>query len=148
MKLIEGKTYYNKPWYNSYRCMMSRCYREKDASYKYYGGRGIAVCEEWHNVENFEKWVEENPYFCGATIDRIDTNGNYEPKNCRWSTMAEQCKNRRNSILIKHNGETHNLAEWAKITGLKTSTLKSRYWRGDRGERLFEGKRYKNGTVN
>lgn len=143
MRLIEGKTYYNKPWYNSWRGMMSRCYREKDISYKSYGGRGIKVCEEWHCVEGFEKWVEANPYFKGATIDRIDTDGNYEPQNCRWATHFEQCKNRRNSILIEYGGEVHNITEWAQITGINRSTLNNRYWRGDRGERLFEGRRYK-----
>lgn len=77
MRLIKGKSFYTKPWYNSYRGMFSRCYRQKDASYKHYGGRGIVVCDEWHDIEKFEKWVNENPYFDGATIDRIDTNGNY-----------------------------------------------------------------------
>lgn len=143
MRLIKGRTFYKKPWYNSYRCMMSRCYREKDVSYPFYGGRGIKVCDAWHDIEAFEAWVEEHPYFNGATIDRIDTNGDYEPSNCKWSTMHEQCKNRRNSIIIKHNGESHNITEWAKITGINRSTINSRYWRGDRGERLFEGRRYK-----
>ena len=137
MRLIKGKTYYNKPWYNSYRCMMSRCYRKKDASYKSYGGRGIAVCEEWHDISVFEKWVNEHPYFEGATLDRIDSNGNYEPSNCRWATMFEQCQNRRNSVLIEYNGERHSLSEWANITGINRSTLSNRYWRGDNGERLF-----------
>lgn len=45
MRLIKGQTFYKKPWYNSYRCMHSRCYRTKDPSYKYYGGRGIKVCD-------------------------------------------------------------------------------------------------------
>ena len=123
--------------------MMSRCYRQKDASYKYYGGRGITVFPDWHNIENFEKWVEQNPFFKGATIDRINTDGNYEPDNCRWATMSEQDKNRRNSILIEYNGEVHSITEWAKITGLKRSTINNRYYRGDRGDRLFEKVRYK-----
>lgn len=138
-RLIIGKTYYTKPWYNSYRAMMSRCYRENDASYLFYGGRGIKVCEEWHDIRNFERWEKENPYFIGATIDRIDSNGNYEPNNCRWATMFEQCKNRRNSILIEMNGEIHNITEWSKITGINRSTLNNRYWRGERGEKLFKG---------
>lgn len=143
MRLIKGRTFYKKPWYNSYRAMMSRCYRQKDVSYPFYGGRGIKVCDAWHDIEVFEVWVEEHPYFKGATIDRIDTNGDYEPSNCKWSTMHEQCKNRRNSIIIEHNGEIHNITEWAKITCINRSTLNNRYWRGDRGERLFEGRRYK-----
>ena len=143
MRLIEGRTFCKEPWYNSYRCMHSRCYRTKDPSYKYYGGRGIEVCDAWHDIANFEKWVAENPYFDGATLDRSDSNGNYSPDNCRWVSMFEQDKNRRNSILIEWKGETHNITEWSKITGLNRSTLNSRYWRGDRGDRLFEGVRYK-----
>lgn len=143
MRLIKGKSFYNKPWYNSYRAMMSRCYRTKDVSYRFYGGRGIKVCEEWHDISKFEEWVKKHPFFDGATIDRLDTNGDYEPENCRWSTMFEQCKNRRNSIIIEHNGERHNITEWAAIIGISRSTLNSRYARGDRGERLLEERRYK-----
>ena len=142
MRLIKGRTFYKKPWYNSYRCMHSRCYRTKDPSYKYYGGRRIEVCDAWHDILNFEKWVEEHPYCEGATLDRIDSNGNYSPDNCRWATMVEQDNNRRNTIFVEWNGERHTLSEWAKITGINKSTLKNRYWRGDRGERLLEKVRY------
>lgn len=143
MRLIKGRSFYKEPWYNSYRCMMSRCYRKNDASYKRYGGRGIKVCEEWHDVLNFEKWVKEHPFFEGATLDRIDNDGDYSPNNCRWATHLEQCKNRNRSILIAWNGEIHNISEWANITGLNRSTLNNRYWRGDRGSRLFEEVRYR-----
>lgn len=136
MRLIRGRTFYKLPWYNSYRSMMSRCYRQKDASYKYYGGRGIAVCDEWHDIRNFEKWVEQNPYFEGATLDRINTDEGYSPKNCRWATMFEQDRNRRNSVLIEFEGKMLNISELAKVTGINRSTLNNRYWRGDRGERL------------
>lgn len=142
MRIIKGKTFYNKPWYNSYRCMMSRCYRERDASYKFYGGRGIKVCEEWHDIQNFEKWVEDNPFSKGMTLDRIDSNADYSPSNCRWATKKEQANNRRNTIEIEWRGEMHTLGEWAEILNLNQSTLKNRYWRGDRGERLFEERRY------
>lgn len=141
MRLIVGKTYYTKPWYNSWRGMMSRCYRKKDASYKSYGGRGVKVCEEWHDIRNFEKWVEENPYTDGMTIDRIDSNGNYEPSNCKWATKREQANNRRNTVHISWNGETHTITEWAEITGMNRSTLNNRYYRGDRGDRLFRFER-------
>ena len=63
MRLIKGRSFYKEPWYNSYRCIHSRCYREKDPSYKYYGGRGIKVCDEWKDIANFENWVKEHPYF-------------------------------------------------------------------------------------
>jgi len=143
MRHVNGRSFYKEPWYNSYRCMKSRCYREKDPSYKYYGGRGIKVCEKWLNIENFEKWVAENPYFDGATLDRIDCNKDYSPDNCRWATMREQGNNRRNTINITWNGETHSLSEWSSITGINKSTLNNRYSRGDRGDRLLEERRYK-----
>ena len=123
--------------------MLSRCQDANHREYHNYGGRGIRVCEEWHNILNFEAWVKEHPHFEGATLDRINTDGDYEPNNCRWATMFEQGKNRRNSIIIEWNGESHNITEWAKIVGLNRSTLCNRYWRGDRGERLFEKVRYK-----
>ena len=141
-RLVKGRSFYKEPWYNSYRCMKSRCYREKDPSYKYYGGRGIEVCDEWMDIENFEKWVKDHPYFEGATLDRIDSNGNYEPNNCRWATMFEQDKNRRNSILIEYEGELLNFTELSQATGINRSTLSNRYWRGDRGTRLREKTRY------
>lgn len=143
MRHVKGRSFYKEPWYNSYRCMKSRCYRTKDPSYKYYGGRGIKVCEEWLNIENFENWVKEHPYFEGATLDRIDSDGDYSPDNCRWATMREQDNNRRNTIIITWNGETHSLSEWSSIIGINKSTLSNRYWRGDRGDRLFEERRYK-----
>lgn len=79
---------------------------------------------------------EQEPYFDGATLDRINTNEGYSPKNCRWATMFEQDRNRRNSVLIEYEGKMLNISELAKVTGIKRSTLNNRYWRGDRGERL------------
>ena len=53
MRLIKGRSFYKEPWYGSYRSMMDRCYRKESANYKFYGGRGICVCREWHNIEEF-----------------------------------------------------------------------------------------------
>lgn len=137
-RLIEGKSFYNKPWYGSYKSMMDRCYREKANNYSEYGGRGIKVCKEWHNIENFEKWVQISGYKKGLTLDRKDVNGNYEPSNCRWATMKEQDNNRRNTIYIEYNNEKHTISEWADITGINRSTLNNRYYKGIRGAKLFE----------
>ena len=61
MRLIEGKTFYNKPWYGSYKSMLERCYREKSSNYNIYGGRGIKVCNEWReNFVNFYNWAITN----------------------------------------------------------------------------------------
>ena len=89
--------------YNSYRAMKERCYLTSHIAYKNYGGRGITICEEWKNsFEAFADWSMANGYKNGLTIDRIDTNGNYEPANCRWITIQEQQQNKRNT---KHKKE-------------------------------------------
>lgn len=141
MRLIKGKTFYNKPWYGSYKAMMDRCYREKAANYNDYGGRGITVCEEWKNIEKFESWALLNGYRKGLTLDRIDVNGNYEPSNCRWVDMKTQDNNRRNTIFVEIEGKKHTISEWSEITGINRSTLNSRYYRGDRGYRLIRKER-------
>ena len=138
MRLIPGKSFYNKPWYSSYKAMMDRCYRKNASNYINYGGRGIEVCEEWHDIEAFERWCYESGYKKGLTLERINVNGNYEPSNCCWATKKEQANNRRNNVFIEHNGECHTISEWADITGINRSTLNNRYTRGVRGEKLFE----------
>ena len=80
-----------------------RCNNSNNPIYKYYGERGIKLCEEWTNDFNvFREWAIKNGYDENAkrgkcTIDRIDVNGNYEPSNCRWVSMAEQNLNKRNT---------------------------------------------------
>lgn len=145
MRLIEGKTFYNKSWYGSYKSMIERCYRKEAHNYPLYGGRGIVVCEEWKDIEKFENWVNISGYKKGLSLDRIDVNGNYEPDNCRWSTPEEQANNRRNTLYVEINGETHTISEWSKITSIKRSTINNRYRRGDRGIDLIRKVRRKHG---
>lgn len=88
--------------YKVYHNMKNRCYNESSSDYKYYGGRGISVCDEWlNNYTAFKEWAYNNGYDDAAkkgecTIDRINVNGNYEPSNCRWVDMGTQSRNRRN----------------------------------------------------
>lgn len=77
--------------------MKSRCSNAKMNNYKWYGGKGIKVCKEWsEDFKTFYEWAHENGYQDNLTIDRIDGNGDYEPKNCRWITIQEQQRNKTN----------------------------------------------------
>jgi hypothetical protein len=88
-------------WKNNYRLvniwhgMISRCYDPANKRYKYYGQKGIAVCDEWRNNKAvFCSWALENGYKKNLSVDRIDGNKNYEPSNCRWTTLTENNRNR------------------------------------------------------
>lgn len=86
-----------KTWMN----MRQRCNYPSKPEYKYYGGRGIKVCDEWaRDFDTFYRWAMANGYAEHLTIDRIDVNGNYEPSNCRWVTMKEQAINKRNTRCV------------------------------------------------
>jgi hypothetical protein len=75
--------------------MKNRCLNSHNPKYNIYGGKGIKVCHDWlHSFEKFQKWATSNGYADNLSIDRIDSNGNYEPSNCRWTTYSEQNKNR------------------------------------------------------
>lgn len=110
--------------------MKKRCDNSNFSAYHRYGGRGIKVCDEWQAFEPFYEWAMGNGYSNELTIDRIDVNGNYEPSNCRWATIEEQANNTSRNRYLTFNGETHTIAEWAKILGISYGTLSSRIKRG------------------
>lgn len=110
--------------------MKYRCNNNNFKQYKDYGGRGISVCEEWYNFENFYNWSMENGYKDDLTLDRIDVNGNYEPSNCRWATRYEQQLNRRTNKILTFNGETLTQKEWADKLGFNDTLILNRLNRG------------------
>ena len=126
--------------YNIWAKMRGRCQRPSDKLYNYYGGRGIKVCDEWDkDFKVFYDWSMANGYTDELTIDRIDVNGNYEPDNCRWVTMAVQCNNKRSNIQITYKGKTQNLSQWCKELNLPMKLVHSRLrYAGWSVERAFE----------
>ncbi|MGV9278035.1 hypothetical protein [Streptomyces griseosporeus] len=115
------RTSIHRIWAN----MLSRVSNPNVPHYSYYGGRGIQVCERWKSFENF--YAAMGPtYVEGLTIDRINTDGHYEPNNCRWATRAEQSQNRRNAVQLTYQGRTLVLAQWAAKLGINDNTLRNR----------------------
>ena len=128
--------------YRVWRAMKGRCQTQTDKGYKYYGARGIKVCHEWDEYEAFRIWAYENGYNPGlkrgvCTLDRIDVNGNYEPKNCRFVTQAVQCRNKTNNWMIEYDGRTLCITDWSKELGIKRITLRNRLKRGWSVEKAF-----------
>jgi len=114
-------------WWN----MIHRCEYKKSNRYKNYGGRGISVCEEWRNsYEEFRDWALSNGYSDDLSIDRIDVDGNYCPKNCRWVTEEVQANNTSKNHLIYWQGKRQSLAQWEKEIGFRSGTLSQRISRG------------------
>ncbi|MCK2000486.1 hypothetical protein MZM54_03645 [[Brevibacterium] frigoritolerans] len=113
---------YGTPLYNVWSNMMKRCFNENNKAFLHYGGRGITVCEEWHDVTKFVEWCESNGYEKGLQLDREDTNGNYEPSNCRFITKIENQNNTRASVRFEHNGELKTRQEMMEIHGISLST--------------------------
>ena len=146
-----SKCGYKKPWenkekvaslrlYHTWSGIKQRCLNSNANSYDNYGGRGIKICEEWLDFNNFRKWAEENGYNPNApaqecTLDRIDSHGNYCPENSTFASRAEQENNKRSCVWVTdNNGETHNLTQWGEILGIKRNTLYHRYSSGERGQ--------------
>ena len=127
--------------YSEWRGMRRRCSENNTEKCKYYADRGITVCDEWRNsFVAFRDWALANGYRDDLTIDRIDNDGNYCPENCRWTTVAEQNRNRSCTRIITHDGQTRTLAEWSKITGIAYDKLRKRIAYGWSVERALTTK--------
>lgn len=111
--------------------MKQRCYNKNNKDFVKYGSRGIKICDEWLNdFMSFYNWSMENSYKEDLTIDRINNNRNYEPSNCRWTTIKKQSNNRRTNRFITYKGETKSLTELAEEYNINASTFSDRLERG------------------
>ena len=106
--------------------MRQRCENRNHKGYALYGGRGIKVCERWKVFENFLTDMGEPPSD-EYSIDRIDSDGDYEPSNCRWATSAEQSRNTRRNVLITADGKTMTITDWEKEKGVKPGVFHRRH---------------------
>lgn len=109
----------------SFSMTKQRCYNPNCADYRYYGGRGITICDRW--LENFDNLLQDmglKPE--GLTLERLDNDGPYSKENCAWSTRKVQGGNKRTTKRLTVDGVTHTWVEWAEITGIAYHTLKAR----------------------
>ena len=109
-----------------WRAMLHRCYKETDEHYDYYGGRGIKVCDDWHDFETFQKWALANGYADNLTVDRLDGNKDYCPENCSWATMTVQNNHKSDTKWLTYKGKTQSLSDWCRELGLDYFRIKAR----------------------
>lgn len=133
----------NERIYRIWNGMRQRCHNPKSQGYKAYGARGIVVCDEWReDYQAFKSWALENGYADDLTIDRIDSDGNYTPSNCRWATRQQQRDNSRNpytltprpaevrGVKYEINGEAHTIPYWCSLYGKSQSLVRYRIKHG------------------
>lgn len=128
----ESKGEGQSPEYRSWQAMLRRCDDPNHIGSEHYLGRGIKVCEEWQGSGGYEVFlahVGRRPTL-KHTIDRIDSDGDYEPGNVRWATMKEQSRNKRNNRLLTIGGETKCVADWVEVAVVAEDTLRARLRRG------------------
>lgn len=109
--------------YKSWSGMRQRCGNSNDKNYRYYGGKGIAVCDQWKSFDVFLKDMGERP--TGLELDRIESNGNYEPTNCRWATEQTQTENRSMTLWVDVGGARIPMKHAAERLGLNYHTLRN-----------------------
>lgn len=123
---VGGKTKVYRAW----RSMIGRCYNKNVKRYESYGARGISVCDRWRcSFENFLADMGEPPTN-KHSLDRMDTDGNYEPSNCRWSDVYTQANNKRRNVFIDVSGVRMTVSQAERVLGFRSGTIKSRLYAG------------------
>ena len=127
LRATHGKT--RTPEYRVWGAMIERCHSPSSKAFRFYGGRGIMVCDRWRDFAAFIADMGPRPGN-DLQLDRIDNNGNYEPGNVRWATRKENCRNRRDNLLVTIDGATKSVAEWSEVAVVKPETFYRRVKRG------------------
>ena len=131
-------------FYAIWEGMIDRVTNPENDRYTRYGGRGITICKEWNDFSNFKNDMYDS--YCmhvkefgenDTTIDRINTDGNYEFDNCRWATNKQQANNRSTNVMIEWNGKTQSMKMWSEELNISYDTIRSRYKRGWSVERIM-----------
>lgn len=120
----------NKRLHNIWHGMKQRCNNPHATGYCYYGEKGIKVCEEWSSFLPFAKWALANGYTNRLSIDRIDSNKDYEPSNCRWVTAKIQCNNTSRNVKVSFKGTILTIGQLSSMYGINYRTLHNRIFRG------------------
>lgn len=124
--------------YHIWNGMKMRCLNPKNIGYKYYGGKGVSVDENWARDFNvFRDWAIANGYRDDLTLERIDSNGSYNPENCKWATRKEQQNNTSYNHTITYLGITRTMKQWSEVTGISYNALNNRCRRGWSVERML-----------
>lgn len=128
----EGKTH-TKRLYSIWSNMVARCTKPENKDYKWYGARGITVCDEWLSYDNFYEWAMSTGYADELTLDRSENDEGYSPENCRWVDMRTQCRNRSTTVQVdgvslKEYAERaqidYNVAKYRKRNGIDLTAPK------------------------
>lgn len=126
-KNFDGRS--RTPEYSIFLAIRQRCNNPNNTFYHYYGGRGIKICDRWSTFDAFIADMGRKPD-PKSTIDRIDTNGDYTPENCRWVSRKVQQNNCRNNRRLTFNGITKTIAEWSQELGIHRNTIDARLLNG------------------
>ena len=115
-----------KVWCN----MKERCYRRNHHNYRWYGAKGVKICDDWLNYPRFRRWAVDSGYAPGLVIDRIDSDGDYKPTNCRWVLSEDNQPRRKLSrddvISIRRSSRTDKeLAERYSVAPSHINRIRS-----------------------
>ena len=124
-----------------WRGMKQRCYNPRNPFFKYYGERGITICDRWKNsLKAFFEDMGNPPK--GYTIDREDNDGNYSPENCRWVTRKTQQNNRGVNIFVEFNGVKKTIKQWSEHLGIPHQTISQRIILGWKPEKILSKEKF------